>query len=126
MIRVSVDRALDVTVFTVIGPAVTQEVTDTIRDAFQANPTANAIWDLSNASVSNLTVDSFYAIHRQAEESAKLRKNPRTIIVSDTPSTQAIIRLLKAVSDHMNSSVKLDMAETLDHARKMLRSDGYP
>ena len=116
MIKIAVNETLDVTIFSVSGLLKVEDLSAAMKDAFHTNPTSNAIYDLTKASVSDITVEALYELFECSEEFALSRKNPRSTIVSGNAATMSIARLFQAITDSHSGTVKIQTADSLDAA----------
>ncbi|MDF1747494.1 MAG: hypothetical protein P1V34_01325 [Alphaproteobacteria bacterium] len=120
MIKITVNQALDVTIFTATSSLTVHDFGTAIHDAYSVNPTSNAIWDLTTASVSNITVDSLNEILRQSDEFAPYRINPRSIIVPGDIPKLIMTRLFQAITDYRVGKVKIEIADNIEEAYKKI------
>lgn len=115
-IRISQPDHLDLTLFEVHGIAYGRAITRAARKAFEKNPTRFAIWDFTQASLSDLDKENLSNINRVAEYYAAKRHDPVTIFVCDKDMAKILLQYYILSSEHAKVPVKHEIVDSLESA----------
>lgn len=118
------DPSIDLTIFTCEGQILSQDIIDTMKhfyDGIDGAPTKMVLWDLSQASTGNLSVEELDDIAQFRIENTVQMVNGKTAIVASTDLDFGMVRMFQAKSTGTPRS--LMVFRTLDEAREWIKKE---
>lgn len=114
------DMGLQLTLFKLQGGITADDLIRAVETHYGANPTNNAIWDVSACDLSRLDIEGLSRVSRTAREFSQARRDPRTVIVVEQDQAAAIAKLYQEVSELTGSPIRYDLVSSLDEAYERL------
>lgn len=115
-IDVHIDKAADVTTFTVKGHTEFEAFMAEFKAFYDNPPTTNIIWDLEQASVWDLTLSQIERLANYAPRIQKSRPGDKTAIVASDAMTVALSQLIIQHGVDKNIKRKVRIFNSLDNA----------
>jgi hypothetical protein len=118
------DLFIDLTIFTCEGQILFQDIIDAMKrfyDGIDGPPTTMVLWDLSQASTGNLSVEELDDIARFRIENKAQMGIGKTAIVASTDLDFGMVRMFQAKSTGTPRS--LMVFRTLDEARQWIKKE---
>jgi len=114
---------LDRTVHTVHGRFTADDVIETIRREWTAQPTRDVLWDFCEADASALTVDGLRSIVEEVRRHAHRRPGGRTVLVGSDDLVFGVARMHVTYSEIEHSPIVYHVARSLEEGEKWLEGE---
>ncbi len=104
-IETSIDLHCQLTIHTVTGEMVFDEIVQKVKTYNESGPTKFILWDLTKASTSNITPSQVEAFVVLTQQYASLRKGGKTAIVISSDSGFGLARIYDIQHDIRGSEI---------------------
>jgi len=122
-----IDTRIDDTtlILTVVGDLTAEEVIYAIKNIYPASNSKYIIWDLTNASLSQMSRSDFEAIARTAKESVAsgLRQPGKTTHVVTSTAEYGLFRMYTSIAEMTGVPVEYSVFRTFEEARQWIAQD---
>ncbi len=111
----------DLVIFAVRGLVSAAESVDAIDRAFGTHPARFAIWDFSEAGLSELDIQALNAVASSAARYAEARRGPVSILVVPTPGGSTLMGLYRELSNLRGNRGDFHLVESRAEADALCR-----
>ena len=120
-IDVTVDRDAGLVIFTVHGAVSTEVYCRVIAEQFKRQQAPDAIWDLRNADLSEMSADRLLEVAQAVQSTLHYRgPNPRTVFVSTEQQERILAKLYREISLNLNTRIAYHIVDSIAGARAWL------
>ena len=116
-------EAHDLTLFVGQGRLSAENFLSAMKTHYTAHPSSLAIWDVSQADLSDLDMAALMKISESARSTAKDRGDPRNLIVVAQEQEAFLIRLYQRVAEVQGSPIRYEIFYRLAEAYRALGID---
>ena len=111
------------TVYSATGPLSANDVLNTVITCLTENPTMFVIWDLTEASFSNVTGDDLRKVVLTARPLAESRAGGKTAIVCSRGADYGLARLFQTYAELYEAPIDIKVFDSIDEAATWLGVD---
>ena len=104
------------TIYTATGPQAANDVSNTVVSCLTDNPTRLVIWDIREASFSNVTGDDLRKVVINARPLAESRSGGKTAIVCSRDSDYGLARLFQTYAELYEAPIEIRVFDSMDNA----------
>lgn len=116
--------SVNLTTFKAIGVMDVDDFYDCLQNYYEAGVTALALWDLSEAVLSDLTSDEISNLAQYGSQLAATRKTGKTAIVFDSPFEYGLGRIFQTYVEMNTTPVEVRLFRNLVEAVAWLGVEG--
>jgi hypothetical protein len=111
------------TVYTATGPMTVDDVSNTVTTCLTDNPTLLAIWDIKEASFSDVTADDLRKVVIRARPLADSRAGGKTAIICSRGVDYGLARLFQIYAELYEAPIDIQVFDSRDAAMNWLGID---
>lgn len=119
-IDVRLETDLDLTVFTVHGDLLAEEIIHAIQTEYASTPTGNILWDLTDSTIEHITVDGFRRVATVARALRTSGSGAKTAYVGGEDLGYGLLRMYTALAEAAGIQVQYEVFRSLQEAYKWL------
>jgi aconitase B len=119
-IKTDINESGNITVFTVTGEILADDVVQCVKEYYLGKITLHAIWDLSNADLRHISSSDIDRIAEFVSQYGNLRKGGKTAFVAPEDLGFGISRAYAAISEMKSTPIEVRSFRNLDEAKKWL------
>jgi hypothetical protein len=120
MFEIVVDKQNDLTIHKCSGSLAEQKIIDTIESFYDGNPTLNALWDFSHASMNSISSDAVRTMFALVQRLGSRRQGGKTAVVVPEDLGFGMARMFQIMSDTDDFPFKINVFRTYDEAKQWL------
>lgn len=118
----TIDKRIDLTVFTVSGEMTYKEQAAALKDFYDAKPTANVLWDLRKQEGHRLTHEELQDIIVYVKSRETVRRTGKTAMVSNSDLDFGLARMIATFAEMENLPWEIQAFRTMDQALKWINA----
>jgi hypothetical protein len=123
MVRKSHFAEAQLTTYVAAGPLTANDVSKTVVSCLTENPTRLVIWDVREASFSNVTGDDLRKVVINARPLAESRAGGKTAIVCSRGADYGLARLFQTYAELYEAPIDIKVFDSMDDATAWLGLD---
>jgi len=118
-----IDSENDLTIFTVIGKVMANEIYAAISDFYESSVTLNVLWDLTKSDLREIRSSDVELLAKLSVKYAKKRFWGKTAIVGSDDLTFGLSRMYELIKETFELPFETQTFRDIDKAYKWLLSD---
>ncbi len=99
MIQPHFDEKLNLTTYVCSDQVTAEDIEEQVRALYRGTPSLNALWDFTEADVSNLSPADISRVAQQVKSTSHSRAGGKTALVFSTTTLTAMGTLLESISE---------------------------
>ncbi len=120
MIETTVDEKQNPTIHKCSGDLTEQELVDTIESFYDSDPTPNALWDFSHASIDSISPAFVRQLHSMVRKLGSARRGGKTAVVAPEDLGYGMARMFQIMSDRDGFPFKIKVFRHSGEAKQWL------
>lgn len=119
-IETTYDLSRDLTIFKAVGTMEAAHFNDCLQRYYEAGVTTNALWDLSEAQLSDITTDEIRSLALYGSQLAAIRTADKTALVFNSLFEYGLGRIFQTFVEMNTTPVEVELFLSLDEAMEWL------
>lgn len=123
MINHSLDKNLDLRINTCIDNISMPEIEKNIEEFYRGKPTKNVLWDMTNASINNLSTADVNKLASMVTDLGHSRDGGKTAIVASQDLLFGFSRMFGSLSSSKNHIAEIQVFRKIEEAIAWIKDD---